>query len=74
MSLGQDCLFKVHLDFSIEFALITSMLFNHFGELDDKQIAFFKANTNSPDFCSALTGLIDLVFDQNIVEEGNRAI
>ena len=53
--------------FSIEFALITSTLLNHFGELDDKQVAFLK--TNSPYLCSALTVLINLVFDQSLLKK-----
>ena len=53
--------------FSIEFALITSMLLNHFGELEDKQVAFFKTNASSSYLCSALTLLINLVFDQSLL-------
>ena len=45
------------------------MLLNHFGELDDKQLAFLKSNTNTTEFCHALNVLIDLVLDQNLVKK-----
>ena len=45
------------------------MLLNHFGELEEKQVTFFKANASSSDFYSALTVLINLVFDQNLLKK-----
>ena len=52
--------------FVIEFVLITTMMLNHFEELEGKELTFFKENASSLDPLSALIELINIVFAQHI--------